>query len=50
LQRSQEIVKLLFYSVSEVQRRHFSGTFRGQKIEEHVVTDWDDVTLRIDLV
>jgi len=34
LQPSQETFKLQFYSGSEVQRR-------GQKIEEHVVTDLD---------
>jgi len=38
---SQETFKLLFYSGSEIQRRHFCETLRGQKIEEHVVTDLD---------
>jgi len=28
----------------------FSELARGQKIEEHVVTDLDDVTMTIDLV
>jgi len=41
LQLTQETFKLLFYSGSEVQRRHFCGTHKRQKIEEHVFTDLD---------
>jgi len=33
LQRSQEIIKLLFYSVTEVQRRHFSGTLSKNMLQ-----------------
>ena len=39
MQLRQETFKLLFYSSSEVQRRHFCGTCKRQKVEEHVVTD-----------
>jgi len=41
LQLTQETFKLPFYSGSEVPRRHFCGICKGQKIEEHVVTDVD---------
>ena len=41
LQPSQETFKWLFYSGSEVQRRHFAEPVGRQKIEEHVVTDSD---------
>jgi len=41
LQPSQQTFKWQFYSGSEVQRRHFCGTCKRQKIEEHVVTDLD---------
>jgi len=41
LQLSQEIFRLLFYSGSEFQRDISAKRVRGQKTEEHVVTDLD---------
>jgi len=42
LQQSQETFEWLFYTGSEDQRRDISAEpERGQKIEEHVVTDLD---------
>jgi len=41
LQLSQERSRLLFCSDNEAQWRHFAEPVRGQKIEEHAVTDLD---------
>ena len=41
MQLSQKKFKLPFYSGTEVQRGHFFGTCKRQKIEEHVVTALD---------
>jgi len=39
LQQVNRDSRILFCSDNEVQRRHFFGSCKGQKIEEHVVTE-----------
>jgi len=51
LQLSQETLKLLFYSGSEVQRRHFSGTCKRTEYQKSMLLQTEMyVTMRIDLV